>query len=53
MSLLNCLSHRYEPRRWVLENYGNENAGRRLFDFVTENFADRVVLPRGTTLLLT
>lgn len=42
---------RYEPRKWVLEHYGTEHAGKRLLDFVVENFSDRVTLPRGTTLL--
>eukprot|EP00039_Didymoeca_costata_P008514 m.112936 g.112936 ORF g.112936 m.112936 type:complete len:526 (+) comp14113_c0_seq1:119-1696(+) len=43
----------YEPRKWVLDNYGNENSGKRLLDFVKENFAHRVKLPKHTTLLLT
>merc|ERR1711972_1205045 len=43
----------YEPRKWVLENYDNPNSGKRLFEFVQENFGDRVKLPRGTQMLLT
>ena len=27
---------RYEPRKWVLKNYGNEHSGRRLLDFVKD-----------------
>merc|ERR1719326_243336 len=45
--------YHYEPRKWVLENYGNANSGKRLLKFVKDNFADRVRLPKGTTLLLT
>ena len=44
---------RYEPRKWVLENHGDAHAGKRLLDFVRENFADRVKLPKNTKLLLT
>jgi len=42
----------YEPRKWVLENYGNEHAGKRLLEFVQEHFSDRVHLPKNTKLLL-
>jgi len=45
--------HKYEPRKWVLENYGNHNSGKRLLEFVKEHFSDRVSLPKGTKLLLT
>lgn len=44
---------KYQPRKWVLENYGNEHAGKRLLAFVKDNFADRVHLPKNTKLLLT
>jgi len=42
----------YEPRKWVLENYGNKVSGKRLYDFVMANFAERVNLPKGTKALL-
>lgn len=45
--------YRYQPRRWVLNNFGNRNAGKRLLEFVQEHFADRVTLPKGTKWLLT
>jgi len=44
---------RYEPRKWVLENYGSDNAGKRLYDFVMKHFSHLVRLPKGTTRLLT
>merc|ERR1712039_718012 len=43
---------RYEPRKWVLENYDNVNSGKRLLEFVQRHFSDRVKLPKGTKLLL-
>jgi hypothetical protein len=43
---------RYEPRKWVLDNYGNEHSGKRLYDFVMEHFSHRVKLPKGTKRLL-
>lgn len=43
---------RYEPRKWVLENYGNPHSGKRLLDFVRKHFSHRVHLPKGTKLLL-
>merc|ERR1712032_313375 len=43
----------YEPRKWVREYYGDKLAGKRLFKWVQNNFADRVKLPRGTDLLIT
>jgi len=43
----------YHPRKWTLENYGNENSGKRLLKFIQDNFSDRVKLPKGTKLLLT
>jgi len=42
----------YEPRKWVLENYGNAHSGKRLLEFVKEHFSHRVRLPRNTKLLL-
>eukprot|EP00930_Biecheleria_cincta_P023687 TRINITY_DN17068_c0_g1_i3.p1 TRINITY_DN17068_c0_g1~~TRINITY_DN17068_c0_g1_i3.p1 ORF type:complete len:401 (-),score=75.28 TRINITY_DN17068_c0_g1_i3:63-1265(-) len=41
----------YEPRKWVLENYGDQKSGERLLKFVQENFGDRVKLPKGTKYL--
>ena len=41
----------YEPRKYVLENYGDQNAGAQLRKFVEENFGDRVDLPPGTQLV--
>jgi len=41
----------YEPSQYVFDNFGNAVAGKRLFQFVTENFKDRVELPEGTHLL--
>merc|ERR1711972_256802 len=35
----------YEPRKWVLEHYGNKHSGARLLKFVQEHFSDRVILP--------
>ena len=43
----------YHPRKWVLENYGNANSGKRLLQFIQDNFSDRVKLPKGTKMLLT
>ena len=44
----------YNPRDWVLKNYGNKHSGKRLFDFVNDNFVpSHVVLPKGTTSLWT
>merc|ERR1712012_42351 len=43
----------YQPRKWVLENYGNEHAGKRFLAFVKTHFSDRVHLPKNTKLLLT
>jgi len=42
---------RYQPRKWVLENYGNLQSGKRLLDFVKEHFSHRVHLPKGTKWL--
>jgi hypothetical protein len=41
----------YNPKQWVLNNYGDETSGKRLLDWVQENFADRVKLPKGTKRL--
>eukprot|EP00747_Dinoflagellata_sp_TGD_P063086 gnl/TRDRNA2_/TRDRNA2_153301_c0_seq1.p1 gnl/TRDRNA2_/TRDRNA2_153301_c0~~gnl/TRDRNA2_/TRDRNA2_153301_c0_seq1.p1 ORF type:complete len:553 (-),score=92.43 gnl/TRDRNA2_/TRDRNA2_153301_c0_seq1:10-1668(-) len=46
------IPYHYEPRKWVHENYGNENSGKRLYEFVKDNFADRVKLPKNTKALL-
>jgi hypothetical protein len=43
----------YEPRKWVLANYGNPHSGKRLLKFVQDNFLDHVKLPKRTKLLLT
>jgi len=43
--------HEYEPRKWVLENAGDQNSGIKLKNFIAENFADRVKLPEGTRML--
>jgi len=45
--------YHYEPRKWIKEHYGNDNSGKRLYEFVKHNFAHRVKLPKGTTRLLT
>lgn len=41
----------YEPRKHVLEKYGDKNAGVKLRKFVEENFGDRVKLPPGDLLI--
>lgn len=43
---------RYKPREYIIENYGNRNTGRRFFDFVNENFSDKVELPEGSKMLI-
>jgi len=42
----------YEPRRYVIENYGTETSGEKLFRFVKEHFSDRVNLPEGSKVLV-
>jgi len=42
----------YKPRRWVLDNYGDEHAGKRFLTFVKKHFSHRVHLPKNTKLLL-
>lgn len=42
----------YEPRKWVLENYGDENSGLKLKKWIDDKFPDRVKLPEGTRLLI-
>ena len=42
----------YEPRKHLLETYGDQNSGKKLLAFVLENFGHRIALPRATTLLL-
>ena len=41
----------YEPRKYVLEHYGEENAGTKLRKFIEENFGDRVALPPSILLI--
>ena len=41
----------YQPRDYVLEHYGNVNAGKRLMEFVRQNFAHRVHIPNGSQTL--
>jgi len=46
------IKHHYEPRKWLLENYGNAHSGPRLLKFVEDNFADRDnLLPTHTRSL--
>eukprot|EP00929_Paragymnodinium_shiwhaense_P014120 TRINITY_DN122004_c0_g1_i1.p1 TRINITY_DN122004_c0_g1~~TRINITY_DN122004_c0_g1_i1.p1 ORF type:complete len:519 (+),score=54.47 TRINITY_DN122004_c0_g1_i1:43-1599(+) len=47
------IPHRYEPRKWVFDNYGNDNSGKRLLEFVKAHFSHRVRFPKHTRLLLT
>ena len=42
----------YEPRKHLLETYGDQNSGKKLLAFVLENFGHRIALPEDTTLLL-
>ena len=42
--------YHYEPRKWITEHQGNERAGKRLYEFVRDNFPD-TKLPKGTTAL--
>ena len=44
---------RYQPRAWIRKNYGNDHAGKRLLDFVVDNFGHQVHIPSETSLLLT
>jgi len=44
--------HDYDPHKYMTEHYGDEIAGVKLKQFILENFASRVKLPRGTRLLL-
>lgn len=46
------IEKRYQPRKWMLENYGNDHSGKALYDFVMKHFSERVKLPRGTNRLL-
>ena len=41
----------YEPQKFVLQNYGDPHSAKRLCDWVKDVFADRVLLPPGTTML--
>jgi len=49
--LLNSLDT-YTPLEYVKANYGNQNAGVKLKDFVMKHWGDRVKLPEGTRLLI-
>lgn len=42
----------YEPRKYMLANYGDEIAGARLKRFIEDNFGDRVKLPEDCRLLI-
>jgi hypothetical protein len=42
----------YTPLRWVSQNYGDAISGPRFKKFIDDNFADRVKLPKGTTMLM-
>ena len=42
---------KYEPREYILENYGKERAGKKLRTFVMDNFSHRVELPEGKLLI--
>eukprot|EP00039_Didymoeca_costata_P021631 m.2667 g.2667 ORF g.2667 m.2667 type:complete len:484 (-) comp2566_c0_seq1:34-1485(-) len=42
----------YEPRKYLLDNYGDARSGKILYDFIMSNFGHRLVLPEGTTLIL-
>jgi hypothetical protein len=44
-------SNKYEPRKFVME-HEHALAGVKLKDFVMSHWADRVVLPNGTTWLI-
>merc|ERR1712032_1037416 len=41
----------YSPAKWALSHYGNENAGKRLLEFVKKHFSHRVTLPPRTKYL--
>lgn len=43
--------YHYEPQKWVRENYGDVNSGKRLLKFIQDNFGDRVKLPKNTQYL--
>jgi hypothetical protein len=42
----------YEPRKWLTAHHGNQHDGKRLYDFVVDNFGTRTKLPKGTKVLL-
>jgi len=46
---------KYEPRKWVTQNYGDKIQGERLYKWIKENFADNddfpLKLPEGITAL--
>ncbi|EJK56356.1 hypothetical protein THAOC_23775 [Thalassiosira oceanica] len=42
----------YSPRSYVVANYGSNKSGAKLRSFVEEHFADRVILPKRSELLI-
>lgn len=42
----------YEPFEFVKENYGNHNAGQKLFEFVERHWGDKIQFPEGTNALI-
>ncbi len=45
-------SNPYKPLEFVTKNYGNINAGKKLFEFVQKYWGDRVRFPEGTYALI-
>lgn len=42
----------YKSLEFVKENYGNINAGQKLFEFIQKNWSDKVRFPEGTNALI-
>jgi hypothetical protein len=42
----------YQPRKHLLENYGDQISGKILLRFVQDNFGHRLMLPEEIQLLL-
>ena len=42
----------YKPAECVRGNYGNENSGKRLLEFVKDHWGDRIIFPEGTNALI-
>ena len=42
----------YKPLEFVKKNYGNMNAGKKLYEFVQKYWGDRVRFPKGTYALI-